>query len=161
MNLADAIRKATLGGHTTFEALDQPVNRAVSAPIAPSTAVHEQSAKQRAAKPMENTMDEQPRTATPASDEHTGAGTVKLELTLTHEQMDAVLRVVIDGHRNVLTLREAASYLRMHGAELQALAESGQVPAFLLEGKWRFPKPALDEWVTAQTYKQGSKANVA
>ena len=50
-----------------------------------------------------------------------------------------------------MTLREAAQFLRIPGANLEQLASDKLVPAFQVDGKWRFSKEvALDEWMNDQ-----------
>jgi excisionase family DNA binding protein len=72
---------------------------------------------------------------------------VRLELWLSGEQMQGMLRAIMAGQHTVLTAREAASYLRITPASLLDLAEKGEVPGLFLDGKWRFPKCTLDEWM--------------
>jgi excisionase family DNA binding protein len=48
----------------------------------------------------------------------------------------------------VLTLAEAASYLRVPEQELLRLAEQRDVPAQKIGGEWRFLKRALGHWLT-------------
>ncbi len=48
---------------------------------------------------------------------------------------------------DVLTLAEAASYLRVPEAELLRLAETHDIPAQQIGGEWRFLKKALTEWL--------------
>jgi excisionase family DNA binding protein len=47
----------------------------------------------------------------------------------------------------VLTLGEAAAFLRVPEAELLTLAESHAIPAQRIGGEWRFLKKALAEWL--------------
>lgn len=47
----------------------------------------------------------------------------------------------------VLTLSEAAAYLRVPEAELAQLAEGGGIPARKIGDEWRFLKQALNEWL--------------
>jgi excisionase family DNA binding protein len=49
---------------------------------------------------------------------------------------------------DVLTLAEAASYLRVSEEELFRLAEQQDVPAQRIGGEWRFLKRALGHWLT-------------
>jgi excisionase family DNA binding protein len=49
-----------------------------------------------------------------------------------------------------MTLREAAHYLRLRLAEVESLAEQGIIPGFKVDGRWRFLKNALDEWLLLQ-----------
>ncbi len=51
----------------------------------------------------------------------------------------------------VLTLAEAAAYLRVPEAGLRADAEAGRVPGRRVGGEWRFSRQALIDWLgTAQ-----------
>ena len=51
----------------------------------------------------------------------------------------------------VLTLDEAARFLRVHPTELGQLADWGQVPARRIGGYWRFNRVALLEWLKGDT----------
>lgn len=51
---------------------------------------------------------------------------------------------------DVLTLREAAAWLRLSERALYDLARSRQVPAALVGGKWIFPRPLLERWLAAR-----------
>ena len=51
---------------------------------------------------------------------------------------------------DVLTLREAAEFLRLSERSLYDLARSHRVPAAQLGGKWLFPRTQLERWLTAQ-----------
>ncbi|MBS1716939.1 MAG: helix-turn-helix domain-containing protein [Armatimonadetes bacterium] len=83
------------------------------------------------------------------SDGH-GPALVKLELVLTPEQLSQFFRGIAAQQHSVLTLREASHQLRMPAATLEKEAESGAIPAFKVDGKWRFSRAALDEWVSSQ-----------
>jgi excisionase family DNA binding protein len=50
-------------------------------------------------------------------------------------------------HEDILTLPEAAAYLRVGEAELTDLAAKHRVPAQLIGDEWRFLKRALDDWL--------------
>jgi excisionase family DNA binding protein len=50
--------------------------------------------------------------------------------------------------QDVLTLTEAASYLRVSEEELLRLAEQRDIPAQRIGGEWRFLKRALGLWLT-------------
>jgi excisionase family DNA binding protein len=69
---------------------------------------------------------------------------------INNQQLYDLLQWLARNLHPVMTLREAAHYLRLRPTELQALAESGDIPAFKVDGKWRFLKNALDEWMLAQ-----------
>ncbi len=51
---------------------------------------------------------------------------------------------------DVLTLREAATFLRLSERSLYELARSHRVPAAQLGGKWLFPRVQLERWLTTQ-----------
>jgi len=88
---------------------------------------------------------------TPPSPTVFGGNIVRLELFLNPDQLTTLLRGVIGSTHSVMTLREAAKYVRVTVADLELLAEQHQVPGFRLEGKWRFPKAALDEWLAVRS----------
>ncbi|NKC32036.1 helix-turn-helix transcriptional regulator [Falsiroseomonas selenitidurans] len=50
----------------------------------------------------------------------------------------------------VLTLKEAAAWLRLSERALYDLARGRRLPAAQLGGKWLFPRRALDRWLAAQ-----------
>jgi excisionase family DNA binding protein len=50
--------------------------------------------------------------------------------------------------REVLTLAEAAAYLRVAEEELADLAVGGGIPARRIGGEWRFLRGALDDWLS-------------
>lgn len=85
-----------------------------------------------------------------ASDELEAMPTVRFEVRLTQQQLHDLLLWMARHLHPVMTLREAAHYLRLRTAELLTLAENGDIPAFKVDGKWRFLKTALDEWMLAQ-----------
>ncbi len=51
----------------------------------------------------------------------------------------------------VLTLAEAAAFLRLDIAELRAAAETNTVPGRLIAGSWRFSRPAILAWLGEET----------
>jgi len=51
---------------------------------------------------------------------------------------------------DVLTLKEAAAWLRLSERALYDLARGRQVPAALLGGKWVFPRALLARWLAAR-----------
>jgi excisionase family DNA binding protein len=51
---------------------------------------------------------------------------------------------------DVLTLKEAATYLRLSERSLYELARSRRLPAAQLGGKWLFPRMQLERWLAAQ-----------
>jgi excisionase family DNA binding protein len=84
------------------------------------------------------------------AEEGEGIQTVRFEVRLNSQQLYDLLQWLARNLHPVMTLREAAHYLRLRPMELQALAENGAIPAFKVDGKWRFLKSALDEWILAQ-----------
>ncbi len=121
MNLAEAIRKAQMDG--------MGQGNTPQAPPAASMGGYDPS--------------DQP----PAPPQVSSGNVVRLELFLSGEQMTGMLRALMAGQHSVYTLREAAAYLRISPNALQELAENGEVPGMLLDGKWRFPKTSLDDWM--------------
>jgi excisionase family DNA binding protein len=78
------------------------------------------------------------------------ANAVRLELFLAPEQVGSLMRSVFATQHSIMTLREAAHFLRIPGANLEQLATEKSVPAFQVDGKWRFSRVALDEWLVDQ-----------
>ncbi|MCS7066677.1 MAG: helix-turn-helix domain-containing protein [Fimbriimonadales bacterium] len=76
--------------------------------------------------------------------------TVHFEVRLTNQQLYDLLSWLARTIHPVMTLHEAAHYLRLRKAELESLAEQGVIPAFKVDGRWRFLKNALDEWMLLQ-----------
>jgi excisionase family DNA binding protein len=48
---------------------------------------------------------------------------------------------------DVLTLEEAASYLRLSRETLEREAAQGHIPGRRIEDSWRFLKAAIDDWL--------------
>jgi excisionase family DNA binding protein len=51
---------------------------------------------------------------------------------------------------DVLTMREAAAWLRLSERSLYELARSRRLPAAQVGGKWLFPRTQLERWLAAQ-----------
>ena len=133
MNLAEAIRKAALE-HPSAPALSpdaQPIDSSnLGVKAAPVLAA------------------EQFDIGPSAPHVHVTSGNVvRLELFLSAEQMSGMLRAILHGQHSVLTLSEAAAYLRVRPHALARLAEDGLIPGFQIDGRWRFTKSSLDEWL--------------
>lgn len=127
MNLADAIRMASGdGNHFPAEA----------APRIPMTLL-ENSAPEGVPEPP------QPMPG--------GSTAVRLEMFLSPEQLQGLFRSVMATQHSILTLREAAHFLRVQSHVLEEMAEGGRVPAFQVDGKWRFSRSGLDEWLQLQS----------
>jgi excisionase family DNA binding protein len=58
----------------------------------------------------------------------------------------------------VLTLSEAAAYLRVHAADVQRLAAQHDLPGRQIGKEWRFLKSALEDWLRARPSTLPSKA---
>jgi excisionase family DNA binding protein len=53
----------------------------------------------------------------------------------------------------VMDIRGAADYLSLGVGTVYKLAHDGKIPAVKIAGQWRFPKAALDEWLTSKAFK--------
>ncbi|MBW8270633.1 helix-turn-helix transcriptional regulator [Caldovatus aquaticus] len=62
---------------------------------------------------------------------------------------------------DVLTLREAAGFLRLSERRLYDLARARRVPAAQLGGKWLFPRAALERWLLRAADPEGLLAAAA
>ena len=51
---------------------------------------------------------------------------------------------------DVMTLKEAADYLKLNEKSLSRLAQDGRIPARKLVNQWRFHRSALDSWLAAR-----------
>lgn len=80
-----------------------------------------------------------------------GASVVRIELRLTPEQTQTLLKGALGASHRYMTLREAAQYLRLSQGRLEELAREGRVPGFQLDGAWRFEKQSLDQWAGDQS----------
>lgn len=131
MNFADAIRQASGGAQIHLSAAIEPQ----SAPTA---------------------LEESQATKPEGAAQITSGTIVRLELFLNPEQLGNLLRSVTNGQHSMMTTREAASYLRTSAGALEQMAQDGTIPAVNLDGRWRYPKPALDDWLASQAYKSGA-----
>jgi excisionase family DNA binding protein len=86
---------------------------------------------------------------------------VRFEIFLSPEQLSCLFRALVATKHSMMTLREAASYLRIPASTLEQLAADGKIPALQLEGRWRFPKSGVDEWVMLQSFKDGEVGDAA
>jgi two-component system response regulator (stage 0 sporulation protein F) len=51
---------------------------------------------------------------------------------------------------SLLTIKEAAQYLRLNRMTIYKMAQKGTIPASKIGGNWRFDKNILDKWVAEQ-----------
>lgn len=86
---------------------------------------------------------------------------VRLELYLSPEQMKGLFSAVVGSQHTVLTTREASALLRVNPQSLEKMAAEGTVPAVSIDGRWRFSKSAIEEWLSLQSMNMGGKRNVA
>ena len=143
MNLADAIRQAAQSNG----------NPLPSEQRAPKIEVIDNPAYSTPTPATESTMEhahEESRLPDPPSPAVLGGGVVRLELFLSPEQLSGLFRAVVANQHTVMTLREAAQYLRIAPSQLEQMANDGKVPALLIDGKWRFARTAVDEWLNLQ-----------
>ncbi|MHB9133657.1 MAG: helix-turn-helix domain-containing protein [Armatimonadota bacterium] len=49
----------------------------------------------------------------------------------------------------IMTITEAAAFLRLNPRTLYGLAQRGEIPAQKLGNRWRFSKSAILEWMKA------------
>lgn len=97
----------------------------------------------------------EPQSVSPAVINSAGS-VVRLELFLSPEQMHQMLRGILQGAHTVMTLRETTQHLRINANSLTELAQAGEIPAFMVDGQWKFPRQAVDEWITLKTLQTRS-----
>jgi excisionase family DNA binding protein len=90
-----------------------------------------------------------------------GGNAVRLEIFLNGEQMAGMLKAIMAGQHSVLTVREAASYLRISPKTIERLAEEGEIPVVEIDGRYRFPKSNLDDWLASQSAENEEEKDVA
>ncbi|MHB8637254.1 MAG: helix-turn-helix domain-containing protein [Fimbriimonadaceae bacterium] len=130
MNLADAIRQAAQ--HSGETPIPQPAHQA-------DPVLQAQQEISLVCLPVN-----------PTSDNIATSNVVRLELVLNPEQLSALLRAIVAGQHSVMTLREAAAYLRLPSTAVDQMATDGKLPALSIDGKWRFTHAALDEWMNSR-----------
>jgi len=130
MNLADAIRQAAQhGGIPAGPQLSDPSESAL--PITQEISI--------VTVPVSSLQDNV-----------TTSNVVRLELVLNPEQLSSLLRAIVAGQHSVMTLRDAAAYLRLPSHTVEQMATEGKLPALSIDGKWRFTHAALDEWINSR-----------
>ena len=157
--MADAIRMAAA----------EPVPSGQAKPSAPAFAVHEMPVVEpvkppsppRLKRPKAESEECEPKEISaeeaPEPPQVSAGNVVRLEMFLSNEQMSTMLKALMAGQHSILTLREAATFLRVSPNHLLELAESGEVPGLLLDGRWRFPRQTLEEWVYQEGMKQENR----
>lgn len=159
MNLADAIRKAANRTEVASEPIAMP--KQTNEPKAQEedvwSKVAANSPAPKAPKPVEI-----PSVAPDAPHPSVQAGNaIRLEIFLNGEQMSGMLKAIMAGQHSVLTLREAASYLRVSPSTLEKLVDDGELPAVEIDGRYRFPKSNLDDWLAVQSAAHEEEKDVA
>jgi len=144
MNLADAIRKAAVAPAVT-EAISASLQEHPEPVTEPEPDLDLMEAV--LATPIEAIE------TSPLSGAST-PGLIRLELFLPPEQVSRIVKSVTAGHHSVLTLREAASHLRISPARLEEMAVEHRIPAFQVDGRWRFSRSRLDEWVASNEWEK-------
>ena len=86
---------------------------------------------------------------------------VRFEIFLSPEQLSCLFRALVATQHSMMTMREAAAYLRIPAATLEQLANESKIPALQIEGRWRFPKSGIDEWVMLQSFRDGEVGDAA
>lgn len=161
MNLADAIRQATqdrgfglpaettrVNAHPVVEAMAVAATSETVTPN-PEQVFNPEPIQEET--PMNTNSDSQE-----VAHSNSASTVVKLELFLTPDQLASLFKAVAAGQHTMLTAREAAGYLRIPVHSLETMASEGQVPGFQIDGKWRFAKQSIDEWLLAQLPQKGA-----
>lgn len=153
MNFAEAIRQAATTRQESPVVIEStPVVKAPEIEKEPSV---EPQATQLKSGAAIDAVTAQPVSIPEAPIVTTGS-VVRLELFLSPEQLTNLFRAVSATQHSMMTLREAATYLRVHAAVLEQMAQDGEIPAFNIDGRWRFPKSGVDEWLTLQAFRKES-----
>ena len=51
----------------------------------------------------------------------------------------------------LFTVKDLASYLRVHTSSVYRLLKSGEIPCFKIGSNYRFDRRRIDEWTAART----------
>jgi excisionase family DNA binding protein len=52
---------------------------------------------------------------------------------------------------SLMTIKEAADYLKLNHMTVYKLAQKNKIPAFKVGGNWRFKREILEEWLASQS----------
>lgn len=150
MNLADAIRQAAqTNGNPLPSEQRSPKIEVIDNPVYQAQDTKTESNMEPA---IESRLPDAPSPAV------AHGGIVRLELFLSPEQLSGLFRAVVANQHTVMTLREAAQYLRIPPSVLEQMASDGKVPALMIDGKWRFARTAVDEWLNLQGHQRELEA---
>ena len=61
-----------------------------------------------------------------------------------------------DGSKEILTLEEVATYLRLTPQTIYKWAQEKRIPAVKLGKEWRFRRSVIDRWLDEQMLGDGS-----
>jgi excisionase family DNA binding protein len=67
----------------------------------------------------------------------------------------------VDPSIEVLTVSEAAAYLRVAVEEVLSLAQRHELPGRQIGSEWRFLKAGLQDWLRTSTQRSGKEAMLA
>ncbi len=160
MNLADAIRRAAQASGQLDHATWGPAARQNAAQPAPedpgfsgmrSPSEQHNLASDETVEVLSFRNGELMSTGDGMGGQAAAGQAVRLELFLAPEQVSNLMKSVVATQHSVMTLREAAQMLRIPSSHLKNLAEENSVPGFMVDGKWRFSRPALESWLSDQT----------
>ena len=164
MNLADAIRRASAisGVFRERQELQSPSRPQAWTDTNEAPKILPTNGKRRRSPGMETgpVFDQAPAPE-PPSPEVSAGNAIRLEMFLNGEQMTSVLKAITAGQHTVLTPKEAASYLRTSSKALERLVEIGEIPALEIDGKYRFPRTNLDDWIAMKTATTEDKKDAA
>jgi len=59
--------------------------------------------------------------------------------------------------REILTVKDLASYMRCHQSTIYRLAKHGEIPGFRLGGAWRFRISDIDRWAKTLSNNAGTR----
>ncbi|MDD5368128.1 MAG: helix-turn-helix domain-containing protein [Anaerolineaceae bacterium] len=64
-----------------------------------------------------------------------------------------------DEPTEILTIEEAAAYLRIPTSSVYKLAQAGKIPAQKVGRHWRFYRPSLTQWIASGQLNPDAKKN--
>ena len=60
---------------------------------------------------------------------------------------------------DILTIEEAAEYLRVPLSSLYRIAQSGRIPCQKVGRHWRFRRQALERWIDGNSFQEDARKN--
>lgn len=58
-------------------------------------------------------------------------------------------------HKEILTAKEVAEYLKIHPLTVHKYAREGKIPAFKIGTDWRFHKKYIERWIKEKSAYRG------